>query len=107
MKTYKFDYTFCPETLPYFDSSLRDEVLTVCYNIIAGQIHVNEVRLWTDGVRYFDLLPILLAFDGSKEIERAAASDYEGRKVEQMYNNYPHLANPLTTEEKVEILKLK
>ena len=107
MKT--FDYTFDPETSEYFDDSLRDEILEVSYDVIAGHIHLTEVKMRTHENYniYIDILPVLLAFKGAKELERAAYSNYEMRQQEKIFKAYPELAKNHTQEEILEMLKLK
>ena len=109
MKTYHFDYTFDPETAEYFDESLRDEMLEVSYEVVAGHVHITEVKMRTPESynHYIDILPVLLAFKGAKILERAAYSNYEMRQQEKIFKAYPELAKNHTQEEILEMLKLK
>lgn len=80
-----------------------EDVLEVSFFVEQGSI-VLYSAFNDEGI---NILPTLENWEQDRFLKRLAENYLMRLNVEKQYNNYPHLAKPLTQEEQVEILKLK
>ena len=111
MHRFTFEFNDHKETFPTWDEwNMADQELEVIYEVRGGRISIHSVKMSVDtatGFQTVELVHILSALSGLLDIKRAAEDDVMRRNVEKMHKNYPHLARPLTQEERAEMLKLK
>jgi hypothetical protein len=102
MKRYTFFYDYQSEGTIYEDAINRSTELEITYSILSGEIILQTVKMNTYGQSQIDVLPAIEC-----NIKWLCENHQAMLSIQQMYNNYPHLAKTPTLEDKIEMLKIK